>query len=104
MGSGLGLAISQNIVQMHGGELAYNPDAEYYDLNASSQCYCNHQFMELESLGEKTTILPGDSVDHREVWKVFQNVELFPGEPGAAQLASNLKLNEFATRYICNST
>ncbi len=48
------------------------------DLGAAGQCYCNDQFIELETLGNLETIAPGDSLRHREVWKLAE-VD-FPGD------------------------
>lgn len=52
----------------------FNPAATYYDFGSSSECYCNHRFLELETLGPRTFIPPGDSVTHREVWHLFDNI------------------------------
>lgn len=77
----------------------YTPAALYYDLNASSQCYCNDQFLELESLGRKTVLRPGESVDHLEVWKVYENIQYSATQAGTARLAKDLRLNQIAASY-----
>jgi len=41
------------------------------DLGAAGQCYCNDQFIELETLGDLRTMKPGDTICHREVWTVM---------------------------------
>lgn len=48
----------------------YQPGADYYDRGSSSECYCNPQFLELETLGPRATLAPGNSVSHRETWLV----------------------------------
>lgn len=50
----------------------YQPGAEYLDRGASSQVYCNHQFVELETLGPVARLGPGESVEHQESWKVYR--------------------------------
>jgi hypothetical protein len=52
----------------------YFDGSEYYDLGSSSECYCNDQFLELETLGPKTTLNPGASVSHVEIWELFEDV------------------------------
>lgn len=43
----------------------------YPDLGSSIECYRDHRFVELETLGPLVTLRPGDSVRHREVWQIF---------------------------------
>jgi hypothetical protein len=50
----------------------YDPSAEYVDLGCSSECYCNHQFLELESLAPVTDLAPGESVSHTETWELYE--------------------------------
>jgi hypothetical protein len=49
-------------------------ESDYYDMGSSSECYCNDQFLELETLGPKTILEPGVSVTHLETWSLFENV------------------------------
>lgn len=44
----------------------YNPQAVYPDFGCSSECYCNDQFVELETLGPLQEIHPGVSIQHVE--------------------------------------
>lgn len=46
----------------------YQPGADYYDRGSSSECYCNPRFLELETLGPRTMLGPGESVTHQEIW------------------------------------
>jgi hypothetical protein len=55
---------------------SFQADAAYFDFSASSQCYCNKQFLELETLGPQITLEPGMSVGHREVWEIFRDFDL----------------------------
>ena len=63
---------------------AFNPHAAYYDFNSSSECYCNHRFLELETLAPISTLEPGASVTHTETWELFANVA-FPADESVAQ-------------------
>ena len=51
---------------------SYDPQAFYYDRQSSSQFYCDPGALEMETLGARVTLEPGQSVKHREAWKVFQ--------------------------------
>lgn len=42
--------------------------ADYPDLGASTQCYRNEHFLELETVGPTVTLKPGQSTTHVEVW------------------------------------
>lgn len=53
---------------------SFDAQANYYDLGSSSECYCNDQFLELETLGPKTILEPGESVTHVEIWSLYENV------------------------------
>jgi hypothetical protein len=53
----------------------YDSQAQYYDFGSSSECYCNSQFLELETLAPIRTIEPGDTVSHIEVWSVYKDIE-----------------------------
>lgn len=66
----------------------YQPDAAYYDFGSAGECYCDARFLELETLGPRTTLAPGTAVTHREEWRVFGDVALTADETAvAAQLA-----------------
>jgi len=58
----------------------YQEGASYFDYGSSSECYCDPRFLELESLGPRTLLAPGESVHHREVWRVYSAVHLEPAE------------------------
>jgi hypothetical protein len=62
----------------------YLPDADYFDRGSSSECYCNPRFLELETLGPRTTLAPGELVTHRETWVVRAGVSVqdLPGLMG----------------------
>jgi hypothetical protein len=71
---------------------SFDPLATYVDYGSSSECYCNPQFIELETLGPLAKIAPGRSVSHTETWEVVA-VEGFLAQEAAAQaLAERLAL------------
>ncbi len=57
----------------------YHKDATYLDRGASSQIYCNKDFIELETLGPVVNLAPGESVDHKEIWQIYPEGD-WPGE------------------------
>jgi hypothetical protein len=69
-------------------------DGTYFDHNASSQCYCNPNFLELETLGIRTRIAPEGSVSHREVWEMYRVKDMDPSEEAMQNLASRLALDK----------
>jgi hypothetical protein len=46
--------------------------AEYLDRGAAAQCYCSADFVELETLGPATTLQPGESTIHDEIWQLYE--------------------------------
>lgn len=74
---------------------AFQAGAEYLDLGASSQCYAHPRFLELETLGPHQLLPEGETVRHREVWKVFDMPDLEPTEEGVQDLLEGLYLDEF---------
>jgi hypothetical protein len=70
----------------------YIDGAEYYDMGSSSECYCNNQFLELETLGPVVVLEPGETVNHQEEWVVIPEVEFSPDEQAASELFSVLGL------------
>jgi hypothetical protein len=70
----------------------YNPKTVYPDFGCSSECYCNDQFVELETLGPLQEIQPGDSIQHVETWRLFHGVARPENESDVQQLAEQLGL------------
>ena len=54
------------------------PGGRYLDMGASGQCYCNPEFLELETLGEQVVLHPGESTSHRESWELHR---IDPAQP-----------------------
>ena len=50
------------------------------DNNCNCEMYCNHQFVELETLAPFVTLALGASVTHVETWDVFAGADILPEE------------------------
>jgi hypothetical protein len=70
----------------------YQPDAAYFDRGSSSECYCNPHFLELETLGPRTNLAPGESVTHREMWTLYSGVSFRPDEAAMQEIVDELGL------------
>ena len=70
----------------------YDPQAYYYDRQSSSQFYCDPGALEMETLGPRVTLEPGETVKYREVWKVFQDVAFEPEDDLVDDLVKKLGL------------
>lgn len=70
----------------------YLPQATYPDFGSSSECYCQPEFIELETLGPLTRLGPGETVTHREIWRLYPDISFEPGEEAIEALASRLSL------------
>ncbi len=56
--------------------VAYLPDACYSDLGCCLETYTNADFLEVETLGPLVDLEPEASVDHTEVWFLFDRVPM----------------------------
>ncbi len=63
----------------------YKAQAQYYDSGSSSECYCNDQFLELETLGPISAIAPNATACHTETWNLFKDIDR-PGSENEIQL------------------
>jgi hypothetical protein len=52
----------------------------YPDNNCNAEMYCNHQFVELESLGSLELLKPGASATHIETWDISTSLDFMPQE------------------------
>ncbi|MFN2225323.1 MAG: hypothetical protein ACK2UY_03435 [Anaerolineae bacterium] len=73
---------------------AYDPTATYPDRGSSSECYCDHRFLELETLGPMIVLQPGQSITHRETWAVYPGVSFRPDEAGIRALVAQFGLGQ----------
>jgi len=72
----------------------YEAQSSYFDFGSSSECYCNDKFIELETLAPISTMNPGTSVTHVEIWELCGNVDCPRDEKDAQSLVEKLKLEE----------
>ncbi len=70
----------------------YRPEASYFDRGSSSHVYCQPEFIELETLGPRATLAPGEMVTHSETWSLYPNIEFEPTEAAAQAMVARLKL------------
>jgi hypothetical protein len=73
-------------------EAPYQAGADYFDYGSSSECYCGQAFIELETLGPRVILPPGESTTHREVWSLHAGIEPTADEETAAKLVNQLEL------------
>ncbi len=70
----------------------YDAQAEYFDFGSSSECYCNDQFIELETLSPTRTIAPGETVSHIETWELYREIDRPRHESDAQRIVEALGL------------
>jgi len=70
----------------------YQERAEYYDFGSSSECYCNNEFLELETLAPIGTIAPGATASHAETWNLYNNIDRPHNEKDVQFLVEKLGL------------
>jgi hypothetical protein len=51
-----------------------SPGGEYPDFGCNFEVFTNPDFLELESLGPKVRLAPGESTTHTEIWTLFRDV------------------------------
>jgi hypothetical protein len=71
---------------------SYKGGSAYYDFGSSSECYCNNQFLELETLAPIGLLQPGCSVSHVETWELHGNLVCPKNEQEIKSLAEELRL------------
>ncbi len=70
----------------------YEAQSEYFDFGSSSECYCNDQFLELETLAPISKIEPGACATHVETWDLFTGVDCPRDEKDTQSLVQKLGL------------
>ena len=70
----------------------YDAQAQYYDFDSSSECYCNDQFLELETLAPITSIAPQETVSHIETWDLYKDIDCPRDANETSALVEKLKL------------
>ncbi len=72
--------------------VTFNIHDAYYDYGSSSECYCNDQFLELETIAPIGVLDPGKSVTHTETWELYSDVNRPSDEKTAHEIAASLGL------------
>lgn len=52
------------------------PNRQYPDQGCNTECYCNDQFIELESLGPLAPVAAGQVIAHTELWEIHEDLEV----------------------------
>lgn len=55
-------------------QFAYDPAGIYPDLGCNAEMFTNHEMLEIESLGQLTTLMPGETIVHEEQWSLHADV------------------------------
>ena len=53
-----------------------DPAKTYPDFGCSFETFTNNEFLEIETLGPMTKLLPGETVEHVEHWALFRNARV----------------------------
>lgn len=72
----------------------FDAQSSYFDFGSSSECYCNDQFLELETLAPISTIQPRETVTHVETWDLFGGVECPHNGDDVRMLVETLRLEK----------
>ena len=51
-------------------------NVSYPDNGCNVESYCNHEFIELESLGELARVAPGQTIFHNELWELHETLDV----------------------------
>ncbi len=51
------------------------PGATFPDGGCNTETYCNHKFIELETLGALGKLAPGATVTHNETWEIYDTLD-----------------------------
>lgn len=54
---------------------AVHPEQRYPDYDCNAEIYCDGHFIELESLGPLSKLLPGNAVSFNETWELYDSLE-----------------------------
>jgi hypothetical protein len=70
----------------------FDPQLEllHPDLNTNAQLYCNHRYIELETLAPLMTLEPGQSSVHLETWEIHRAADVPPTIEGLDEFVRSL--------------
>jgi hypothetical protein len=76
-------------------QFARDPQANYPDGGCNCEMFTNQSMLEVETLGPLATLSPGQSVEHKENWAIFQGAGGFDltSDDGIAALMVHLNAN-----------
>jgi hypothetical protein len=60
-----------------GKRFDFQEHSRYADFGCNLEIYCDHRFLELETLGPLCALAPGESIDYKEEWVILEGVESF---------------------------
>lgn len=66
------------------------PDGDYTDLGCSMECYCDANFIELETISPLFEVQPGGKVSQTETWVIYPEVDLSMDEKSVGQAVKRL--------------
>lgn len=69
------------------------PGAEYPDMGCSFESYTNGDILEMETLSPMVTVGPGETVEHTEIWRLFECAEIPANENEAESLVREVLEN-----------
>ncbi len=70
----------------------FDVQSAYFDFGSSSECYCNDQFIELETLAPIGVIDPGMHATHVETWELYGGLDRPQNERDVQCLVEKLGL------------
>ena len=70
----------------------YQRGHSYLDWGSSSECYCNADFLELESLSPSVNLAPAETITHLEQWALFDHMSLPEDETSILEAFGKLGL------------
>lgn len=70
----------------------YEAQSAYFDFGSSSECYCNDQFLELETVAPIGALNPGEFATHVETWELYGKVDCPRDEIETQSLVERLEL------------
>jgi hypothetical protein len=71
---------------------SFDPLGYYFDRRCSSEFYCDPAVLELEALGRRVMLEPGQSVQLKEEWKVFPGITVIPDQDAVDNIVGKLGL------------
>ncbi len=71
---------------------SFVPQGFYFDRRSSSEFYCDPNVLEVEALGKRIMLEPGQSVNFKEQWKLFPGISIEPDQVVVDRIVTELGL------------